>query len=182
MTRNEAGRRLLHAALGAGAFAVPLIPWPVLALASAAAAAGNAWVLPRLAWTRWLLREGGDGGRRGLVLYPVAVGLLAVVFRDDPEPIQAGWLALALGDGLAPFFGALWPAPRWPWNPRKSVTASVLAFAVAAALIAGVVPLPRALAAAAAGLLGESLPAPVEDNLSVPALASGAVWMAAWLD
>ena len=116
MTRREAARRILHVLLGAGAFLVPLLGWVALAALCAAAAAANAWLLPRLAATRWLLRDARDGGRRGLVLYPVAVGVLALVFRDEHGPIQAGWLALAVGDGLAPFFGEVLRGPRWPWN------------------------------------------------------------------
>ncbi|MAG54782.1 MAG: hypothetical protein CMJ83_00670 [Planctomycetes bacterium] len=173
MKGREALRRTVHVGLGAGAFLLPVVGWLPMAALCAVAVAFNFWALPRLPVTRFLVRDGHDDGHRGLVLYPAGLLFLILLFRDTYAPVQAGWLALALGDGLAPGFGRWFSRPRWPWCPDKAVPASVLAFAVSGSVMGLLIPWPGAVAGAVAGLLAETLPG--EDNLAVPLFAAAGV-------
>lgn len=168
MTLREFKRRLIHLGLGAGAFLLPVLGWKVVAGLALVATCTNALILPRLNWTSFLLRDAKDRGLLGLILYPMVVLGLVLVFRDWYVPTQAGWLALAIGDGLAPIFGMRLKSPRWPWNHSKSIPASVSAFVVASAVMVLIAPLHVALFAGLLGLIGETLPKPINDNLSVP--------------
>ena len=131
MTRRELWRRGMHVALGSGAWLLPVLGWPLVAGLCAFGLLFNLFLLHRLPWTRDLRRPGSGDGRRGLILYPLVLLALLLVFRADHLPVQAGWVALALGDGLTPLAGALLPGPRWPWNRNKSVAATAAAFTVA---------------------------------------------------
>jgi dolichol kinase len=172
---SEDLRRSLHLLLGAGAYLLPWLGWRAGAVLCAVAAIANTWILPHLAPTRVLLRPGNDG-RLGLILYPAVLGVLLLVFRDDYLPTRAGWLAMAVGDGIAPWLGRLLPRPRWPWLPGKSLSASAAASTLAAATMLPVMPPAAAGAAALGGLAGEALSGIVDDNLSVPALAAICAW------
>jgi dolichol kinase len=176
MTAREGARRAVHLALGAGAWLLPVLGWEVVAWLSGFGCVFNLLLLHRLPLTRELVREGG-GGRLGLILYPVVVLALVLVFRDQYVPIQAGWLALAVGDGLAPVFGALFSRPRWPWNASKTVPATAAAFAIAAALLTTLTDATLAFSAMGVGALAESLPGPVDDNLTVPMVTAAAVFL-----
>ena len=176
MTAREASRRVVHLALGAGAWLLPVLGWEVVAGLSAFGCLFNLLLLHRLPFTRGLVREDG-AGRIGLILYPVVVLTLVLVFRDQHAPIQAGWLALAVGDGLAPVFGVFLTRPRWPWNPSKTAPATVVAFAVAAALLSTLTDATVAFSAMGIGALSESLPGPVDDNLTVPVVAAVAAFL-----
>ena len=158
-------------ALGAGAFIVPHIGW----LAGVGLClVGVVAVVSARYWTpmrELVQRDSGELGFRGLILYPLVVISLLLIFRDNLIPTQAGWLALAVGDGLAPILGPYLTQPRWPWNRLKSVAASSVSFICAGLLMLLVMPVSIALGAATAGCLAESLPG-VEDNLSIPAAAA----------
>lgn len=171
MTAREGWRRAVHVALGGGAWLLPVLGWEVVAGLCAAATAFNALLLHRLPITRGLVRPDG-GGRVGLVLYPLVLLALVLVFRDRHVPTQAAWLALAVGDGLAPVMGAFMKRPRWPWNVRKSVPATATAFALAAALLTTLTGAALAFPAMAVGAVAESLPGPLDDNLTVPVAAA----------
>lgn len=162
-------RRCLHVALGGGAFLLPLVSWQVSLVACTVGAAFNALVLPRM---KWVPREDG-AGTLGLVLYPLVLALLLVFFRSDFVPVQAAWICMAVGDGLAPLLAV--QAVPWPWNRRKSVVGSVCAYAMSGLVLMAVLPWPLALCAALAGCLVESLPLRVDDNLLVPLASALAV-------
>lgn len=176
MTAREGSRRALHVALGAGVWLLPVLGWEIVAGLSGFGCMFNLLLLHRLPLTRGLVREDG-GGRLGLILYPVVVLALVLVFREQHAPIQAGWLALAVGDGLAPVFGMLLPRPRWPWNPSKTVPATAAAFAIAAALLTTLTDATLAFSAMGVGALVESLPGSVDDNLTVPIAAAAAAFL-----
>ncbi len=159
-------RRCVHTALAGGAFLLPLIAWWVAAGALVLAALFNAAVLaPR----GWLARRDGPG-TRGLVLYPLVLALLTLVFQERCFTVQCAWFALAVGDGLAPLFrhGGL----SWPWRRDKEIGASVLAYALAILLMLSVVAWPVALAAGVSGMLAETAPPALDDNLTVPVAAA----------
>jgi dolichol kinase len=166
MTRNEIVRRLVHVLIGLGAYLVLAI----------VAIPANAWLLPHLPGLRDVIRPDGSG-TRAIWLYPFSCAILLAVFYERPAFAQAGWLALGLGDGLAPFLAAAIGGPNWPWCARKRILVSVAAGAVAGLAALLVVPLPSALAVAAAGTLADSLP--LEDNVTWPLLCGTAAWLAA---
>ena len=174
MSRREWGRRLVHVGLGSGAYLLPLVSGPVAAAVLAVATLHNAFALPRLPVIRLLLRAEG-GGLRGLVLYPlVLLGLVLILRERHQQVVQAAWLALAVGDGLAPGLATLFRRPAWPWNGEKAVPASCAAFALAFVAMIPTLPLSLAAAGTGGGLLGETLPRPCDDNLMVPLFAAGA--------
>jgi dolichol kinase len=174
VSRRELARRALHAGLGFGVLLHAVIGWQGIAALGIAGVLANRFLLERWASTRWLLRPEPGGGLRGLVSYPLAITLLALLWREEEAGLAAGWLPLAVGDGLAPILARFLPRPPWPWNPAKSATAGLSAFALAGACLLGWADPVPAFGAALAGSLAESLPRPSEDNLMVPLAASGA--------
>ena len=128
---NRTARKLLHIVGGAGALALPYIPYSV-ALGAAAGAMALALLLrPRHAWWLRVLSKPADRirgvitGVRGycavLLLLIVLWPLLAQLTDDSMRYVMFGWLALALGDGLA---GLVGPGPSVsvtvPWNKQKT--------------------------------------------------------------
>ncbi len=164
----------MHVALGSGAWMLPVLGWPAVAGLCAFGLLFNLFLLHRLPWTRELQRPGDGGGRSGLVLYPLVLLALVLVFRTDHAPVQAGWVALALGDGLAPLAGTLLPGPKWPWNRSKSVAGTAAAFTVAWAALSTLICPWEAAVCMAAGALADSAPGVVDDNLSIPVAAATA--------
>lgn len=176
MTGPEALRRSVHVLIGLGAYLVPVIGVDVALALAVAAVPANAWLLPRLPVLKSVIRQDGSG-TRAIWLYPLACAALLVVFRDAPQFAQAGWLALGLGDGLAPFVALAVGGPAWPWHGRKRVLVSALAGVLAGLATLPVLPLPAAVAVALAGTIADGLP--FEDNLTWPLLGAAAAWAAA---
>ncbi len=183
-------RDVLH--VGAGAWPLGwgawLSPWPPIAVATV----GFAVLLSvpllgrRFEVARSLERSvSGDGEAwSGLVLYGVSAAALtaAGLLGDSPVPAAAGFLALALGDGVGGLAGRLRGRHRYqvPWAKTKSAegTLVVAVFAAAGAAIAGLwfgapLPVARVLGAAAAAAMAEALAPRATDNLLVPL----AVWL-----
>lgn len=169
---SESLRRAVHFSFGFAAFAVPFLGREASLAIAAAAFLYNAWLAPALRLDRGYRRE-GEGRFRGLATYPLAVFLVLL----PPLPLAVGcgaWAVLAAGDPCAALAGSRRPSPRLPWNRGKSVAGSVTGaaaaflFALPVLRVAGVAdPLLPAASAAAAGLLAEGLPLPVDDNLLV---------------
>ena len=190
---SEDSRQIVHVAMGGLALLLRyLTPWQARIIA-AGAVAFNLYALPRLAGT---LYRPGEVRRRlfsGIVLYPVAVLVLTLVFPDRRDIVAAAWGVLAFGDGMATLAGRHVRSPRIPWNPAKSVAGSVafILFGGAAGSLLcwwcrpTVIPPPywwfsiwmpwiAAIAAAAV----ETIPITLDDNVSVPAVASAVLWSA----
>ncbi len=174
MIRAALARRVVHIAVGGGAFLLPLLAWQTSLCICMAAALFNLFVLSR---RPWLARADGRGAV-GLTAYPLVIALLLLLFRDDYAPVQAAWVAMAVGDGLAPLLAVR--GTEWAWNTRKSWVGSGAAFCVCALVLLALLPPPLALAAAAAGCIAESLPLPWDDNLSVPLAAASALCVVRW--
>jgi uncharacterized protein (TIGR00297 family) len=122
---------------------------------------------------RWKSLARPDGsGAIGLAAYPLTLTVLVLLFREDFVPVQVAWIAMAVGDGLAPVLRARGPA--WGWNERKSLLGSAAAFAVAGMAMLAVAPWPVALAAAIVACIAESLPLDLDDNVAVPLAAAAA--------
>ena len=81
----------------------------------------NAWLLPAPSRASGTSSGTTGAGRARSGSTRSACALLLAVFYEQPRFAQAGWLALGLGDGLAPFIALVVSGPAWPWNPRKRV-------------------------------------------------------------
>jgi len=188
---SEDSRQVVHVAMGGLALLLRfLTPWQAAVIA-AGAIAFNLFALPRLAGA---LYRPGEVRRRlfsGIVLYPVAVLLLIVAFPDRRDIVASAWGILAFGDGMATLAGRHIASPRLPWNPEKSVAGSaafVLFGGAAGSFLCWwcrptVIPpayewfsiwMPWVAAIAAAAV--ETIPIRLNDNVSVPAVASAVLW------
>lgn len=182
---SEAYRKLVHIGLGAIAFSLGWLPWPVAAGAAFAAILFNWLVLPRLGGEK--ISRAGSRSDWGIVLYPISVFLLIVIFRDRPEIAAVGWIALAFGDGTATLIGRNLKGPRIPWNPKKSVLGALAFIEVAlpvawgATWVIGAAEtlLPTLMilfVAIGVSMIVETLPTGVDDNLTVPFSAALTMW------
>jgi dolichol kinase len=174
MTRSELLRRLVHVLIGLGAYLVPIVGVKAALILAIVAIPANAWLLPHLPGLRSVIRADGSG-TRAIWMYPLACAALLAIFYEQPRFAQAGWLALGLGDGLAPFISFVVGGPAWPWNPRKRVAVSLLAATIAGVATLPLLPVSAAIAVVAAGTIADSLP--LEDNLTWPFLCALAAWI-----
>jgi uncharacterized protein (TIGR00297 family) len=129
--------------------------------------------------------------RTGIVLYPISVLALIALYHNHLHIAAAAWAIMALGDGMATVVGEALRGPVLPWNWQKTWP-GFISFAVAGTVgaylltrwIAPEIPPPRTLTVcAAASLLGavlESIPIPLDDNVTVP-LVVGAFMFCAFL-
>jgi len=174
---NEALRKTLHIALGAGIVALKFLPWTIAAAICLAAALGNWLVLHRIVGKRVSRHERGYDA--GIVLYPLAVGLAIVVFREDLAVAGAIWAILAFGDGFATLAGKAIRGTRLPWN-RDKTWSGFLAFiafgtigAEVSLLLFGWHPnLPLLTLIVVVCAIVESLSLHIDDNLTVPLTAA----------
>jgi uncharacterized protein (TIGR00297 family) len=180
-TTHEGLRKSLHIALGLFIVTLKFLPWGVAAAIAAAAAVGNWLFLHRIVGKRVARHERGYDF--GIVMYPIAVCLLIIVFRDRIEIAGAVWAILAFGDGFATLAGKAIRGPRLPWNADKTWSgfAAFVAFGFVGAeyayrFLGGRTPdivLPALIVCA----IVESLPLGIDDNFTVP--LAGATVMAA---
>jgi uncharacterized protein (TIGR00297 family) len=127
----------------------------------------------------------------GIVLYPISVLVLIGLYRNHLHIAAATWAIMALGDGMATVVGEALRGSVLPWN-RQKTWPGFISFAVAGTVgayiltrwIAPEIPPNRTLiVCAAASLLGaviESIPIPLDDNVTVP-LVVGAFMFCAFL-
>jgi HAD superfamily phosphoserine phosphatase-like hydrolase len=103
------------------------------------------------------------------IFFAVGIILALVVF-----PVPVGYAAIAiqtLGDGFATLFGKRLGKHAFPYNRGKMVEGTFFGFLFAFVGAWFFVGPWRALVAAAAGMLVESLPTPVNDNLTMPVVS-----------
>jgi len=200
MTRHEQfsedRRQIVHVAMGSLALLLRyLSSWQAMVLAGGAVAF-NLYALPRLAGTLYRPGEVRRRLRSGIVLYPIAVLLLILVFRDRRDIVAASWGVLAFGDGMATLIGRRSSGRRIPWNQEKSIAGS-LAFIVFGGAAASflcwwcrstVIPPPYQwfsiwlpwLAVIVAAAV-ETIPIRLDDNISVPSVAGATLWFASFV-
>jgi len=173
---DEGLRKSLHIAFGLVAFTLAWLPWQLAAAVAGAAVIGNWLLLHRMFGTRVARHERGYD--TGIVIYPFAVLVLIVIFRNQLEFAAAGWVILAFGDGFATMAGRSMPIRPLPWNHRKS-WGGFLAFAAAAFI--GVFAVSRVfhtalsapmMAAVVVCAVIESLHLGIDDNITVPLAAA----------
>lgn len=99
----------------------------------------------------------------------VVGSLLLVLSVADPNEIASAVVVLALGDAAATLFGIRNGRHRHRYNPEKTVegTAAFFIFSLPACIFSGW----EGAALAALGAIVESLPLPVDDNLTIPLAA-----------
>jgi uncharacterized protein (TIGR00297 family) len=174
---NEALRKSIHVAFGLGAIALRWLPWRIAAAICALAIIGNWLVLHRVVGRR--VARHMRGYDAGIMLYPLAVGVLIVLLHWNIELAAIAWAILAFGDGFATLTGRAFPSRRLPWNGQKTwagfggfiVAASVAAIGIA--WLFGRPSIAVVMAAVVVSALVESLPTGIDDNISVP-FAAGA--------
>jgi uncharacterized protein (TIGR00297 family) len=173
---HEALRKALHIAFGLCALTLRFLSWPVAAGVAATAVLANWLLLHRIVGRRVSRHERGFDA--GIVLYPLAVLVLIIVFRDRLAIAAASWAIMAFGDGFATLAGKNIRGPRLPWNEEKSWSglAAFLAFGFVAAevawlFVAGNAPLMVIGITVFLCAIAESLPLNVDDNLVVPLVA-----------
>jgi len=100
-----------------------------------------------------------------------ALGIMLALLLFPPPISYASIAIFTLGDGSATIFGKTIGRHVFPYNKGKSVEGTVLAFFLAwLGALVFVSPL-KAFVGAAVGMTVESLPAPINDNVTIPMIA-----------
>lgn len=161
--------------------------WQAVACALAAMAYGM-WVSPRINRAGVRENERRQGFSRGKFAYALAVLALILVFHDRMHVAAGAWAVLSVGDSLSNVVGRAVNGRKLPWSPDKTWAGSaafwlgawpaawILVLWTAAGTGAATPPaaavfLACGLAAFAAAVV-ESLPLPLDDNLTSPAAAA----------
>jgi len=106
------------------------------------------------------------------IFFALAITLSLLIF---PTPINFAAIAiLSLGDSMASLVGKYFGQTHIPYNKGKNLEGSIVGFVFAFLSAVLFVHPSLALAGALAGMFVESLPLPVNDNLSIP-LTAGAL-------
>ena len=104
------------------------------------------------------------------ILFASGIMLSLVLF---PPPISYATIAiLTLGDGFATIFGKIFGRIQFPFNKGRTLEGSICGFAFAFVGATLFVNPSKALVGALVGMIVESLPLPLSDNIMVP-LVSG---------
>jgi len=190
---SEILRKGAHVGVGFFALLFGVLPaWACLALALLALA-HNAFLLPRYGRVLWREEDHERGHSPGVVAYSVTLVILSAVYWNRPDAAAAGWGVLAFGDGIASLAGRFLGGPALPWNSKKSwsgflaffLSASAASFLLSSFVRSKVAALATSpleqlvLASILTGVVGafvESLPLPIDDNLTAP-LAASAVFL-----
>lgn len=152
----------------------------------------NLFFLPRIFPS---IMRNVTGDRRGVVFYPVSVAVLVILLPHHMAIVAGAWAVLSFGDGMATVAGKIGRPIPLRWNPKKTVQGATACFFCGAAGCAGAMWLVdpdfvadhqkwlvAAVAAAAIGAWVESLPLPVNDNLTVPLSVAFVLWIAQWVN
>jgi phosphoserine phosphatase/dolichol kinase len=108
------------------------------------------------------------------IFFAMGIILALIIF---PPPISYASIAIfTLGDSFASLFGRKMGNHVFPYNKGKKIEGTLFGFLFASTgasvFIGPAMSLSRVLLAAASGMIMESLPTPVNDNLTIP-LAAG---------
>jgi uncharacterized protein (TIGR00297 family) len=193
---SETRRQIVHVAMAGFALLLPYLTWPQAAALAGAALVFNASMLARVA-PRIVRNSDRVGARAGLLFYPLSVLALILLFPRRLDIVAAAWGILAFGDGFATIAGQEIGGARLPWNREKTwsglaaftIAGSAAGVALSVWVAPSIDPLPvrtftiwAPIGAAIVAAFVETLPIGLDDNLSVPAAAGGALWFASQLD
>ncbi len=125
----------------------------------------------KLPFVSWFIenfeRDGVRAPGFGSAWYAFGI-LMAAVAIGDPNALSAAICVLAFGDSLSTIFGQ---GGKYgiPYNPRKTLEGSAAFFfgSLTAYLFIGPAAIPLAIVCA----IVESLPLPLDDNITIPAAA-----------
>jgi dolichol kinase len=118
---------------------------------------------------------------RGAIRFFLGSFLALLLYPERIEIVSAAILVLALGDSVSTLVGRPLGRHPLPYNPEKSWEGSVGGFLASLLGALFLVPSPLALLGAFAGMLVESLPLPIDDNVTIPAAAATAMVAASLL-
>jgi len=175
---GESRRQLVHALLVLPVLTLPYLSQIEATLIALVAVAMNAFLLPRLKFTRSLFRP-DEKRLGGIVIYPLTIGGVIFLTPESLYPWVPGvaWVTLSIGDALATGVGQSISSPRLPWNRNKSLLGSLAFLCGTGLAVTGILIYwdftPMAALrwgglAAIVGTLAESLPLPWDDNWTVP--------------
>jgi dolichol kinase len=99
---------------------------------------------------------------RGALRFFMGSFFTLLIFRNSPAIVVAGIIVLALGDSASTLGGVAFGRHKLFYNHEKSITQFSLELAVIASLV---------------GVIVESLPLGVDDNLTVPVAAGFSIWI-----
>ncbi len=101
-----------------------------------------------------------------------------LLFSSNINVVCASILILAIGDSVSTLIGKKFGRSKIFYNPAKSLEGSISGFVFAFLGAATQINLPTAFIGALAGMLVESLPVKINDNLTVPVFAGLAMSLA----
>ncbi len=183
----ETRRKIVHILTLLLALLLRYLPPTWAALLVFATLLFNFYFIPRL--MRSVQRPTAAGLDMGIVLFPVSLLILVFLYGWQMEVVAGAWALLAAGDGFATLVGQRFGRRKLPWNPNKSWAGFIafIAFGTPAVVflmhwcysplglptLAGV-----ALGTAILCAVLESMPWPINDNLSVPLVGGTLLYLA----
>lgn len=106
-----------------------------------------------------------------------AMGITLTLILFPPEVSYASIAVFTLGDGFATLFGKKLGKHVFSYNKGKKIEGTFFGFLIAALGAAVFVSPLKALVGAALGMIAESLPSPISDNLTIPLVAGLAMML-----
>ncbi len=102
-----------------------------------------------------------------------------LIFRGSPEIVVASVMVLALGDSVSTLAGVAFGKRKIPYNKDKSIEGSISGIfaAVIGLLVFTSFALPVIITASFVGMVVESLPLGIDDNLTVPVFTGLSIWL-----
>jgi uncharacterized protein (TIGR00297 family) len=185
-------RQSIHMAVGLLIVLLRFLDYWALLCVALSGILFNLFFLPRLIPS---IMRGVSGDRRGVVFYPIAITTLLIAFPNQKEIIAGAWAILSIGDGMATLVGRMGKPFPLRWNAKKTTqgTLACLVFGAAACYLAIFFVCPElrgdwerwlvgSVLAAVLAAWVESLPLPINDNLTVPATAAAVLWLTGFID
>ncbi len=192
---SEMKRKMEHIAPFGFAFTLTIFPKWLVFILSIVAIIYGLFISKRVVKGTLRDSELQKGFSLGKAAYGIMVLILLLFFHHRMHVVAGAWALMALGDGSASIFGTLWGRNKLPWNKDKSWM-GLLGFSLVGSLACAgmllytqytgdvgstidvafaafsfdrivLVALMTTLICAAF----ETLPLPVDDNISIPALA-----------
>lgn len=116
---------------------------------------------------------------KGALRFFLGAFLTLLIFRNTPDIVVAGIIVLALGDSASTLGGVAYGRHKIPYNREKSIEGSIAGFGAAFIGLLVLTPLSIFVSVGASliGMVAESLPLGVDDNITVPIAASFSIWI-----
>jgi dolichol kinase len=115
---------------------------------------------------------------KGALSFFLGALLALLLFKSYLAIISATIIILALGDSFSTLVGKKLGRHKIFYNPQKSWEGSIAGLCIALIGAIYFVPLPLAVSGAVAGMLAESLPLKIDDNITIPVFSGIAMLLA----